>query len=219
MQRIPTSWFAAIITGAFLIVTAAFGGLATVQQPDLPRLESGVEHVSDELSITIERAVLIDSFPEAGARAGEGQRVLSLVVDAENRWTEPQPTTGSFTISQALRLDLLGDEVAPEAVARYDDATYAPWLQPGVRAKLVVSWLVPESVLGDGDEITVTIRDASLSVGQMITAGASWGSPKPAALALLRVNDVGAGVQPEAPEEAETAAEAETSSRSDEGGV
>ena len=87
-DRVPTAWIPGILTAVFLGAAAAFGGLEAVAAPPVETLQSGETHVNDMLSITVERAVLIDSLPDAGARADpeKGQRVVAAVVMAENVW-------------------------------------------------------------------------------------------------------------------------------------
>lgn len=191
--NVPTAWIAGIITGTFLIVTAAFGGLDTVTPPPLATLEPGDTHDNDQLSLTIERAVLIDDFREAGAYADEGERVLALIVNAENVWTEPLMTSLNNSVGMTIRVDALGD-VHPESVARMDDATWSPYLQPGVPAELVLAWVVPEDMFAEGEPIALTIRDPELHIGQYLTYGASWGEPTPVATMRVTPTDVGAGL-------------------------
>lgn len=199
-DRLPTSWLGGIATAAFLAVTAGFGGLAAAETPALPEIGIGDEHVSDQLSIVVERAVLIDEFPEAGVEVEPGERVLALLLTAENRWTQPLATDGADgSVSLALRIPALGD-VRPDAVARYDDATRLPILQPGVPAQLVVSWAVDAEMFAEGDDLRVDVRDATLYTGQLIIAGDSWGDPVTAAHLTATLDDVGAGADAEVEE-------------------
>lgn len=188
----PTGWITGAFTGLFLLVTAAFGGLAKAPTPGLTTIEAGERYENAQLALQIERAVLIDTFVEAGASAGPGERVLAVSVLAENRWRSPLITTGDHSVSQALRVQGLGD-AAPTAVARMDDATLTPWLQPGVPAELVVTWVIADDALSEGDEVEFVIRDAVLHTGKAVTYGESWVDAKPAARVLTEVIDVGAG--------------------------
>lgn len=186
----PTAWISGILVGAFLAVTAAFGGLATAQTPEPPRIEAGDAHIDAQLSLTVSRAVLLDDFPEAGAFAGEGEQVLALQVTAENRWSEALPTSGAFTVSQILRIPRLGD-APPGSVARYDDATLGPWLQPGVPAELVVTWVVPDSTFTREAELEVEILGSKLVTGSSLTSGQNWVPTEPAAMLVLPIEHVG----------------------------
>lgn len=188
-RRVPTGWFAGILTGLFLAVTAAFGGLAQVAPPAVAALEPGDAQVGPQLALEVERAVLFETFPEAGAYAGDGEVVLALLVNAENRWSEPFPSSHG-AVEQALRVEGLGDAIAgaePASIARLDDATFGPWLQPGVPADLVVSWVVPADSVAEGDGVRVVIREAMLERGQRLTSDERWSSPKPVAAVELAV--------------------------------
>jgi hypothetical protein len=196
LDRIPTSWATGVLTLAFLTVTAAFGGLAAAAQPALPQLAAGDEHESDQLSLTIERGVLIDEFPEAGVTVESGQRVLALVVEVENRWTAPLSTVSGESVAAVIRVDELGD-VAPASVARLDDGGLLPWLQPHVPAELVVSWAVDADDFADGDDLLLDLRDLTLQTGQLVTAGEFWSTPVVAAHATVTIEDVGAGASAE----------------------
>jgi hypothetical protein len=182
-DRVPTAWFAAIGTGAFLIATAAFGGLATAA------------HVNDMRSLTVERAVLIDELPGSGTTPQDGQRVLAVVVDVENNWTEPLSSVDRLNgIEASFSVEGLGD---PSASARMDDATGSPLLQPGVPAQLVYTWAVDADDYAAGDTLEVTLYDLSLYTASFVQKGTYWQEPVPAATLTLTITDVGAGVDEE----------------------
>ncbi|KAM9863454.1 hypothetical protein ACI1US_00772 [Leucobacter sp. BZR 635] len=222
VQRIPTGWFASILTGVFLAVTAAFGGLAPVAEAAVESLEPGEARVGPQLSVAVERAVVFDSFPQAGAYAGEGERVLALLVTVENRWSEPLLASAG-AVEQALRVEGLGalgegsgdgpgeapDDPAPTAIARLDDATLGPWLQPGVPADLVVTWVVPEASARVGETISVVIREAKLERGQRLTSDERWTSPSEVATVTLETI-AGGSDEPEAEPEPEPEPEPES---------
>lgn len=191
-DRLPTKWIAGIATALFLAVTAAFGGLATAAEPEIPVLEAGDEHRNEQLAMTVVRAVLIDEFPEAGVYVEPGERVLAVVVDAENLWTQPLPTSAGDSVSEALRLDEVAG-AAPDAVARLDDATQSPVLQPGVPARLVVTWAVDAERFAAGDTVALVLSDETLYTGQIVVEGQSWGDPEQAAIVEVTLEDVGAG--------------------------
>lgn len=204
-DRVPTGWFAGILTAAFLGVTAAFGGLAAVAAPPITQLDAGDTHENSQFALTVERAVLIDDLPEAGIFLEEdsGQRVLAVVVTAENVWTEALPSTnsgGTQGVVGSVRIPELGD-VPAESIARFDDTTIDPYLQPGVPVQLVLTWAVDAEEFSDGDELRLELRDFSLYTGQLITYGTSWQDPVTAASLTLDIDDVGAGADAEGAEE------------------
>ncbi|HKP07652.1 MAG TPA: hypothetical protein VJU58_10410, partial [Microbacterium sp.] len=188
----PTRWFAGIATGAFLAATAAFGGLATAAPPELAQLSPGEAHVTGQRSLTVQRAVLIDALPEAGVVVEDGQRVLAVVVEVQNRWDEPLSSTGADGVAGSFRVAGTGEAVA--AAARMDDATSAPTLQPGVPAELVYAWPVDAAAFEDGQDVEVTMYELSLYTGSFVTAGRWWDDPVADATVTVSVTDVGAGV-------------------------
>ncbi|NLP83409.1 hypothetical protein HF576_06105 [Microbacterium sp. CFH 90308] len=195
-DRVPTRWFAGLATAAFLAATAAFGGLATAAPPELAQLEPGDAHVTDQRSLTVKRAVLIDELPGSGVFPEEGQRVLALVVDVENTWDEPQGSFGKESIGDSFTIEGV-DAEADSSVARLDDATTSPELQPGVPAELVYTWAVDADDYAEGDELTVTLQELSLYTGSFVMNGQWWTDPVPDATVTLEIEDVGAGAEPE----------------------
>jgi hypothetical protein len=191
-DRVPTGWFATIFTVLFLGVTAAFGGLAAVALPPVPELAAGETHESDLFTLTVERAVLIDALPEAGITVGGGERVLALVVTVENAWDRAVPSSGNAGVDAAIRITELGDRAAA-SVARFDDTTTAPYLQPAVPAQLVLTWAVPAGRFAADDELHVELRDFTLQTGKLITYGQWWDTPVTAAHLTVGLRDVGAG--------------------------
>lgn len=194
-DRVPTRWFAGLATAAFLAATAAFGGLATAASPELAQLEPGDAHVTDQRSLTVKRAVLIDELPGSGVSPEEGQRVLALIVDVENTWDEPQGA-GPEGIGESFVIRGV-DAEAESSVARLDDATTGPELQPGVPAELVYTWAVDADDYAAGDELTVTLRELTLYTGSFVMTGQTWTDPVAEATMTLEIEDVGAGAEPE----------------------
>jgi hypothetical protein len=201
-DRVPTKWFAGIATGLFLAVTAAFGGLATAVQPELTKLEPGEPHVTDQRSLTVQRAVLIDELPDAGVYPEDGERVLVLVTDVENEWTEPLGATGDYGIATTFSLPGIPND-ARLASARLDDSTGSPWLQPGVTASLVFAWPVEADRFAEGDELEITLNDTTLTTGSFVLNGQWWDEPVADAVVRVEIEDVGAGADAEDDAEAD----------------
>lgn len=191
-DRVPTRWFAGIGTAAFLAATAAFGGLDTVAADEAPHLEAGTEHVNDRVALTVQRAVLLDTFTEAGAYADreKGERVLALLVDADNRWDRAQKAAGSDGIAATVTVSGLEE---PSSVARLDDAVRNPWLQPGVPASLVITWVVPGDRYAEGQDLEVVISDQTLYTGSFVIDGQYWDDARPGAVVSVPVEDRGDG--------------------------
>ena len=190
-DRVPTRWFAGIGTGLLLAATAAFGGLATAAAPPITALEPGQEHRNDQLAVTVERAVLVDEFPDAGVFVDDGQRVLALVLDVENTWVEPLAASPSSSVVDSITVEGLSDP--PDSVARYDDATLNPVLQPGVPARIVFAWAVDAGAFSDAQSLRLTVNDMTLYTGSFVANGQWWTDPVAAATASVAVEDIGAG--------------------------
>lgn len=190
-DRVPTRWFAAIGTALFLAATAGFGGLATAAEPAVADLEPGETHRNGQLAITIERAVLVDEFPEAGVFVDDGERVLAVVATVENRWTEPLAAYADSSVTESLTVDGLADR--PDSVARYDDATVSPWLQPGVPARIVLAWAVETDEFADAQVVRITLNDMTLHTGSFVADGQWWTDPVAAATVPIALEDIGAG--------------------------
>lgn len=195
-DRVPTAWFAGIATALFLVATAAFGGLATAAPAELVRLEAGEEHVTAQRSLTVQRAVLIDELPGTGLTLEDGQRVLAVVVDVENAWDRPLPSTGDSGVEASFSVEGV-ESATSRSVARMDDVTIAPALQPGVPAELVYVWAVDAGAFAAEDELVVTLNELSLYTGSVVMSGTNWTDPVPDARMTLVVEDVGAGADQE----------------------
>lgn len=206
-DRVPTKWFAAAGTVLFLAATAAFGGLATAEEPRPVELAAGEEHRNDQLAVTVQRAVLIDELPEAGIRVEPGQRVLALIVDVENLWTEPLMTARGYSVRTAVVLERGSELLEADEVARPDDGTFGPWLQPGVPATVVLAWGVDARSYREGQELRFVVRDETLYTASFVASGQSWEDPVAAAYVAVAVEDVGAGAEPDGDAAADPAVE------------
>lgn len=198
-DRVPTKWFAAIGTTLFLAATAAFGGLndvAAQERPPLPVRDPGEVHKGPILSTTVQRAVLIDRLPGAGAFPDEekGERLLVLLVTVENHGDEAVEF-GAFggVLDKTVRLS--GDPRTAAGIVREDDQTPTPWLQPDLPTLLAFSWTVGGSDYAEGDDLVVELRDAELQAGQLLYTGLKWTQPELAATVRVPIEDVGAGVE------------------------
>lgn len=195
-SRISTKWIGGAATVLILGATAAFGGLEAVPEPPLPELVAGDTFTGAGWEMTPQRAVLIDELNETGVRPKEGERLLVVIMDVTNVDDAARPSSSSAKGSlTAIRVDDVPD-IAP-AVARYDDTTASPWLQPGVPTQLVLTWALPASGLADGDDIRLTLPTATEYTGEFFVYGEYWEDEETGAYATLAVEDVGAGIEEE----------------------
>ncbi|MCP2635834.1 hypothetical protein K0817_004535 [Microbacterium sp. HD4P20] len=195
-DRVPTRWFAGIATAAFLAATAAFGGLATAAPPELERLEPGEAHVTDQRSFTVQRAVLIDELSDAGVDVEEGERVLALIADVENTWTQPVSATGIYGVAHSFSIPGI-ERGSRDASARLDDGTWTPFLQPGVPATVVFAWPVDADRFSETDSIEVTLYDTTLITGSVVLDEQWWDNHVAHSVVRVEVEDLGAGADAE----------------------
>lgn len=194
-DKVKTASFAAISTGSFLAVTAAFGGLDAVAAepaPEPAELTIGETHVGTQLAVTVQRAVLVDELRGAGAYPDDGERLIVVLVDVENLWTEPLDTGNVMhQVARSIRLD--GIDTDAEGLVREDDQTMHPWLQPDVPALLAFSWTVPTDAYSDGEDLRIVLSDAPLHTFTFLRSGTSWTTPELAAFVTAPLEDLGAG--------------------------
>jgi hypothetical protein len=204
-NALPARWVTIAALALFLAVTAAFGGLADAPskaETPLAQLAAGDVHDTGEFEIRLDRAVLIDELDGSGTYPDEGERVLAVVGTIRNTTNEP---IESMTIAaNQLHAEGLpdtrpnGDDMET-AVARFDDTTYLPVLQPGFEVELAFTWAVPGDLLHADDELALTLSDKTWFQPSFLSKGpGSWTTPYvPAAVVRLTIEDVGAGAEPE----------------------
>lgn len=178
-DKLPTTWIAGIGTGLFLAVTAAFGGLNTVAAAEPAALEPGTEHVNAQLAVTVRGAHVDEDYP--GAYLDDAERVLVIDLTVTNRWSEPLYTSPGQSVSDAVVVRGLDPSAEPLPVARTDDGTLTPVLQPGLAVPLTLAWTVPADAYAPGETITVELRDEKLFTGSMVVSGQYWDDPVTAA--------------------------------------
>jgi hypothetical protein len=199
--KVPTKWLVSGVVGLFLVVSAAFGGLNDAAPTPLPALAAGDPFTGAQLRIAVDRAVLIDSFPEQNIVPDDGKRLLVVVATVEDVWTKPVSTIASIGAADNLRpVDVAGidADTAPRTVAVLSDGSEYPELQPGVPIQLVFIWDVDPEALADGDPVRVDVYDKTYLAEGFVTFGERFDNPVVAAYAELPVDDVGAGTDPEA---------------------
>lgn len=195
-QKVPTKWF---VTGGlvlFLAVSAAFGGLNDAVAAPIPALAAGDTHTGAQLSITVERAVLLDGFPEQGILPDEGDRLLVVVATVEDVWRDPASTRTTLGAADNLRpvgVPGLDASSAPQSVAVISDGTEFPDLQPGVPVELAFIWSVDPAALADGDSIAVDLYAKTYQSDGFITSGERWVNPVVVATVTVPVTDSGDG--------------------------
>lgn len=196
------------MAGLVLVATAAFGGLATAPPPAVDQLAVGEIHTNDEISLSVERATLVDSLDEYAFPLDPGNQLLVLVVTVTNRTDQPLPTSGGGVfgadgINDNLSIDIRDelDESTIEfgsdkvvATMRTDDGINGPRLQPGVPVRVAVIWSVEPGIAERiiGGELEVTIYDLSFGNHSLVSDVDTWGDPIPAAQVSIAPEAAGA---------------------------
>jgi hypothetical protein len=204
-DRLPTAWLLSGITGVFLAVSAAFGGLDDAPVQAAPILEAGDTHQGMELTVSVSRALLIDAFPEQLLTPDQGHRLLVVRAVVENTTTAPlrlaSAPTGPVRLNgiTADTIRVSGVEGLPVAtppvsVLVIDDGSDDAVVQPGVPVELAFVWDVAADAVAEGDSIEVQLMDrVKISEGEL-TYGGLYDDPVVSATLELALGDVGAGV-------------------------
>lgn len=193
-SRVSTKWIGGAATVLILGATAAFGGLGAVPESPLPELTAGDTFTGAGFEMTPQRAVLIDELNETGVRPKEGERLLVIIMDVTNvdDTARASASTGTGSLAE-IRVKDAPD--IPPSIARYDDSTLSPWLQPGIPAQLVLTWAVPSDAFADDGDVRMALHTATEYTGEYFVYGEYWDDVEVGAHATLSIEDVGAGVE------------------------
>ncbi|UNK71326.1 hypothetical protein [Microbacterium sp. H1-D42] len=193
LDRVPTPWLITGGTGAALALTAAFGGLNGVSEPQIPELTVGESFSGSDLLMTVIGVELSDERAGSGVYpdAEKGERVLTVILDVTNEFTAPRTAASGGADSPVVDgITIEGVTTTPPGLARADDGTYGIHLQPDVPVRIVASWVVGAEDVQDGDEVRITLPDSTHGVGQAITMGDYWSDPVIGAYVTAEVDEV-----------------------------
>lgn len=208
-DAVPTKWLSTITLGAFLVATAAFGGLNSVEGAGIPELTAGETYTGAGLEITVLGASLVDEDISTGISTLDHptMQILTVYLDITNLDTETRTVTSAATMEDFYfppEIDQLTSEGAFLKVRRTDDRrSVHAQLHPGVKAPLMVSWMVPETDYADGDSLRFGLPDATKVVGQTVVDGEFWTDIRPGAYVTVTIEDLGIGTRTEPEEEEE----------------
>ncbi|MBO3662617.1 hypothetical protein [Microbacterium stercoris] len=209
---LATKFATPLLIGGALLATAGFGGLEEAPDDapqDLPVLEPGEVSHGSQFDVSLGRAVLIDELEGAGTFVEEGERTLAVTVTFTNVTNEP--IASDLYLDETIQVAALpadrihGGGPTEPSIARLDDATVRPVLQPGIPVETVVTWPIPADLLAEGDTLRVTIGDVPWYELQFLDSeGGYWDTEEagPIAVADLAVEDVGAGADDTGEEDA-----------------
>lgn len=194
-DRLPTPWLITAITAMLLGVSAVFGGLDDAPVQAAPVIAPGDTRVGSELTVTVDRAQLIDALPEQYLVPEEGDRLLVVRATVEN--TTTAPIRLSIVEADSIRVTgVTGLTPAdpPTDILVIDDGSDRVVVQPGVPVEVAFIWEVAGGTVAAGDSIQVQLLDRVLISEGELTYGGLYGDPVVGATLKLVLDDVGAGV-------------------------
>jgi hypothetical protein len=159
-------WQLAIVL--VLVVTAAFGGLDTVDKR-VTDAEKGKPFSDGEFTVTVDRASLLPEVlagPRVIAHAEAGHRYLGVVTRLRNDGTIP----GSILHQLDLQDQPDGDFVGSW---RLSDGEPVTSIGPGLAEELAFIWKLPESAVQQDDSVTLRIWKKQF-VELLTTYGKAW---------------------------------------------
>jgi hypothetical protein len=152
---------------AVLAVTAAFGGLDTVNK-QVTDIKPGEEFNNGRFEMTVQRATLVNEV-RAGKRLlfreQPGRRYLGLVLTVHNISALPGAVFRAVDL-----VDQPGATVLP--AMRLADGTPAVRLGPGLTDQIVLLWDVPEAAVSVGGDVHVRLRKEIEKLNA--TVGQGW---------------------------------------------
>jgi hypothetical protein len=196
-DRLPTKWLVTGITTVLLALSAVLGGLDDAPRAPTPEIEPGDSYAALQLTLTAERASLIDGFPEQLVMPDEGYRLLVVVATVENTWHEPvriAAVSGAADSLLPVGVDFADQATAPSSIIVFDDGSQVSTVQPDVPVRVAYVWEVPADALADGDELRVDILDREHQGEAAVYFGDRFSDFHVAAFVTLTVEDLGAGV-------------------------
>lgn len=195
-DRLPTKWLITGISAVLLGLSAVLGGLNDVAATPIPQVEAGEPYAGERLTITAERAALIDGFPEQGVRPADGNRLLVVVATVENTSNDPvRLATQTSKADTLLPVDVefAQEATAPTAILVFDDGSTVATVQPGVPVEVAFVWEVPAGELSGGDELRVDLLDRTYQGEATVYFGDRFSDDFVAGYLAFTIEDLGAG--------------------------
>jgi hypothetical protein len=193
--KVPTKWILAGLAAVLLAASALFGGLNDAPVEPIPQLDVGDTSNGTRVDLSVERAIVIDGFPDINLEPEPGFRYLVIIATAENVWPTPVPQVRSFVGSPqpatvlSPRIEGL-EGTAPEEILVFSDATDADELQPGVPVQLAYLWQVPADELAEGDIVGLDLWDEAYLGDARISFGELFDDPAIIGTMDVDVDDV-----------------------------
>jgi hypothetical protein len=149
-----------------IIVTAAFGGLDTVDKQVTP-FKPGEEFGDGEYTVTIERARLIDELKGTFASAKPGRVYLGVVATLRNDGMVPGRLRDELDVRDLVDTEFVG-------VFRLRDGSSIQTLGPGLTEQLVFAWLLPQSARQSVQSVTIRVWKKKYTQLMVTYGGKEW---------------------------------------------
>ena len=195
-DRIPTKWLITGISTVLLGLSAVLGGLDDVPPTPIPQVEAGQPFAGERLTVTADRAALIDGFPEQGLMPADGNRLLVVVATVENTSNDPlrlATLTAKADTLLPVDVDFAAESSAPTAILVFDDGSTVSIVQPGVPVEVAFVWEVAADELSGGDELRVDLLDRSYQGEATVYFGDRFSDDFVAGFLEFTIEDLGAG--------------------------
>lgn len=149
-----------------VIVTAAFGGLDTVDKQVTP-FKPGEEFGDGEYTVTIERARLVDELKGTFASAKPGKVYMGVVATLRNDGTVPGRLRDELDVRDLPETEFVG-------VFRFRDGSPIQTLGPGLTEQLVFAWLLPQSARQSVQSVTIRVWKKKYTQLMVTYGGKEW---------------------------------------------
>ena len=162
--RFGQAWRLALFVA--VIVTAAFGGLDTVDKQVTP-FKPGEEFGDGEYTVTVERARLVDELKGTFASAKPGRVYLGVVATLRNDGTVPGRLRDELDVRDLPDTEFVG-------VFRFRDGSPIQTLGPGLTEQLVFAWLLPQSARQSVQSVTIRVWKKKYTQLMVTYGGKEW---------------------------------------------
>lgn len=149
-----------------IVVTAAFGGLDTVDKQVTP-FKPGEEFSDGEYTLTIERARLVDELKGTIASARPGKVYLGVVATLRNDGTVPGRLRDELDVRDLPDKEFVG-------AFRFRDGSPIQTLGPGLTEQLAFAWLLPDSARRSVRSVSIRVWKKKYSQLMVTYGGKEW---------------------------------------------
>lgn len=149
-----------------VIVTAAFGGLDTVDK-DVTPFAPGDEFSDGQYTLTVERARLVDALKGTIASARPGKVYLGVVATLRNDGTVPGRLRDELDLRDLPDKEFVG-------AFRFRDGSPIQTLGPGLTEQLVFAWLLPNSARQSVRSVSIRVWKKKYTQLMVTYGGKEW---------------------------------------------